>query len=270
MCLYRFPLIGLEYLTGLLISSQSGTDLLRLNPFLNMSTGVEQRIIDTLTIFCLRVNRVGHINRCLAMAEELILMLKGLVSLHGKSGREGQNERRIFYMALMYKTSDLAKALALRRQIVGGRALFGGQYDYDPRFLVFEYLFNILIRGQQVRLLNTFVNASRHGESKVQQMIMGAGKTTVIAPLLALILADGESLVTQVAHSHLLTLCIHKSYCRMLRVRTASDCCEIKRLTDHVELILLRLICSRPRSALSLLTGSFVYITLTSNKMLWL
>jgi hypothetical protein len=35
-------------------------------------------------------------------------------------------------------------------------------------------------------------------QSKVRQMIMGAGKTTVVAPLLALMLADGESLVLSI------------------------------------------------------------------------
>ena len=36
------------------------------------------------------------------------------------------------------------------------------------------------------------------GSSRVQQMIMGAGKTTVVGPLLTLLLADGQRLVTQV------------------------------------------------------------------------
>jgi len=38
------------------------------------------------------------------------------------------------------------------------------------------------------------------------QMIMGAGKTTVVAPLLALILADGKSLVMQVMPHALLEM----------------------------------------------------------------
>ncbi len=40
--------------------------------------------------------------------------------------------------------------------------------------------------------------AGAQPRSSVHQLIMGAGKTTVIAPLLALMLADGQSLVTQV------------------------------------------------------------------------
>ena len=53
------------------------------------------------------------------------------------------------------------------------------------------------------------------GASLCHQLIMGAGKTTVIAPLLALLLGDGNTLVTQVGakrgtdlccRSHLVTL----------------------------------------------------------------
>ena len=40
-------------------------------------------------------------------------------------------------------------------------------------------------------MVRSFVAAASAGESRVQQMIMGAGKTTVIGPLLTLLLADG-------------------------------------------------------------------------------
>lgn len=74
----------------------------------------------------------------------------------------------------------------------------------DPRFLVFEFLFNILLRARQVEMVEWFVRNTRAGQSRVQQMIMGQGKTTVVGPLLALILADGQQLVTQVMPTALL------------------------------------------------------------------
>ena len=58
--------------------------------------------------------------------------------------------------------------------------------------------------SSQVRLVETFVASIRRGEPLCHQMIMGAGKTTVIAPLLALLLADGRTLVTQVVPASLL------------------------------------------------------------------
>lgn len=53
-------------------------------------------------------------------------------------------------------------------------------------------------------MVEQFLAAVRDKRSRVQQMIMGAGKTTVVGPLLVLILADGKSLVTQVMPTALL------------------------------------------------------------------
>ena len=46
-------------------------------------------------------------------------------------------------------------------------------------------------------LIREFVDAVRHGRPLVKQMLMGGGKTTVVGPLLALLLGDGETLVVQ-------------------------------------------------------------------------
>jgi hypothetical protein len=53
---------------------------------------------------------------------------------------------------------------------------------------VFEYIFDMMLRERQVEMVESFVECIRKGESRVQQMIMGAGKTTVVGPLLCLIL----------------------------------------------------------------------------------
>ena len=66
---------------------------------------------------------------------------------------------------------------------------------YDPRFLVFEFTWSIVLRKMQVALVNEFMSNFKHGKSLVKQMIMGQGKTTVVGPLLTLML---EYVVTQV------------------------------------------------------------------------
>merc|ERR1712185_406104 len=84
---------------------------------------------------------------------------------------------------------------------------------FDPRFLVFEFIYNILLRGAQVQLVRSFMASLRGAgdgadgnqhASRCEQMLMGGGKTTVVAPLLALLLADGRSLVVQVVPAALL------------------------------------------------------------------
>ena len=73
-----------------------------------------------------------------------------------------------------------------------------GSFDFDPRYLVFEFVWNIQLRQKQVEIVDNFRQNLSNNISKVKQMIMGAGKTSVVAPLLALILADGKSLVLSV------------------------------------------------------------------------
>ena len=70
--------------------------------------------------------------------------------------------------------------------------------DRDPRLLVFEFAHDLLLRGAQVALLHRFVAARRENRSLCHQLIMGQGKTTVIAPLLAIMLADRTHLVISV------------------------------------------------------------------------
>ena len=78
--------------------------------------------------------------------------------------------------------------------------------QFDPRYLVFEFTYSLMLRKSQVILVNKFLHALKHNRSMCHQMIMGAGKTTVVAPLLALMLADGKSLVTQVVPHALLEM----------------------------------------------------------------
>merc|ERR1719502_681381 len=68
---------------------------------------------------------------------------------------------------------------------------------YDPRYLLFEFTHNIVLRKAQVELVEEFVSCVRSGQPLVKQMLMGGGKTTVVGPLLALMLADGKTLVVQ-------------------------------------------------------------------------
>jgi hypothetical protein len=79
-------------------------------------------------------------------------------------------------------------------------------YSFDPRFLIFEFVSSFLLHKRQVELVEDFVTKANRGESSVQQMIMGAGKTTVISPLLALFLSNGQSLVTIVVPAALLEM----------------------------------------------------------------
>ena len=73
-------------------------------------------------------------------------------------------------------------------------------------FSSFEFLLGFMLRRRQFELVMEFFQRAMEGHSSVNQMIMGQGKTTVIAPLLALMLADSRRLVTQVCPAPLLEM----------------------------------------------------------------
>lgn len=97
---------------------------------------------------------------------------------------------------LVQVAGDIAGTIKLSRHYLITDA--DGTLLYDPRYLVFEFVWNIQLRQKQVEIVNNFRHQVQIGSSRVKQMIMGAGKTSVVAPLLALILADGKSLVLSV------------------------------------------------------------------------
>jgi hypothetical protein len=123
---------------------------------------------------------------------------------------------------LKHTTERLAADLSSERHFFIGSEGEIETFQYDPRFLVFEFNSNFMLRKRQVELVNFFyrtvkgdaepakdekeARAKIQRRAAVQQMIMGAGKTTVVGPLLALLLADGKSLVTVVVPDSLLAM----------------------------------------------------------------
>eukprot|EP01054_Gregarina_sp_Poly1_P001915 Gregarina_sp_Poly_1__1914@NODE_14_length_23033_cov_86_212880_g12_i0_p1_GENE_NODE_14_length_23033_cov_86_212880_g12_i0NODE_14_length_23033_cov_86_212880_g12_i0_p1_ORF_typecomplete_len4528_score709_71DUF3638/PF12340_8/3e40DUF3638/PF12340_8/0_00021DUF3645/PF12359_8/4_9e12Nop14/PF04147_12/0_42Cwf_Cwc_15/PF04889_12/20_NODE_14_length_23033_cov_86_212880_g12_i089614479 len=73
---------------------------------------------------------------------------------------------------------------------------------YDPQYLVFEFANGIRLRKNQVELVDRISNTVASTPLCVQLM-MGQGKTTVIGPLLATLLATPSRLVVQVVPNNL-------------------------------------------------------------------
>jgi len=192
--------IWLDYLTAALLSTKAHEDLVKVNPYLG-DEKTSGALMDVMTAFCLRVNRMGLINRVLNLTEELCLLLKKLSGPKYNQWLKNNNtiQRSNFHKLLLLKSASLAESLLTKRFTMNAETK-----AFDPRFVVFEYMFDILLREQQEVLMHKFIKAFKTGASRVEQMIMGAGKTSVIAPLMALILADGERLLTLVVPDSLL------------------------------------------------------------------
>ena len=98
--------------------------------------------------------------------------------------------------------NKLLRELAARRHFCTGHS--EKHFSYDPRLLGAEFLFGVMFRETQVTLLRTFMERAERNDPIVHQMIMGAGKTTVLAPLLGMILATPRRLVVSCVPTALL------------------------------------------------------------------
>jgi len=169
------------------MSINAETRLQRLNPFLSKSK--IRCVLRAVSAMILRISRVKHTQRTAAMCmkvHDVVAEQKGTVA----------------YLNTL--ASGLASTLSAERHFMTSDTATKSSFRFDPRFLVFEYVFGILLRKRQVEIVRSFYNDVTGGKSRVQQMIMGAGKTTVVGPLLTLLLADGKRLITQVMPTALL------------------------------------------------------------------
>jgi hypothetical protein len=159
-----------------------------------------------VTRMLLHANRVGHANRAIEACRAAIELLRKAQS-RADAAAPAVLVPAAIAAGVMQQSSTLASLLDAKRAFVTKEGA-SGRLVFDPRFLVFEFTWNLLLRSRQVELVREFAQSvgrspDRRGSGIVKQMIMGAGKTTVVGPLLCLLLADGDSLITMVVPSAL-------------------------------------------------------------------
>ena len=194
-----------EFLFAAILSSRGEEDMRRLNPYLPR-THVET-VVQLVMLGMLRANRLGHLNRCIGATVVLLQLLRGALDAP---------PAQVSLPKFVQAADDVASIIAAGRHFTSAVPPAGAPdclssaremaVRLDPRFLIFEFTWNILLRKKQVDIVCDFVAQVKSGNSKVKQMIMGAGKTTVVAPLLALMLADSSSLVLSVVPKALLEM----------------------------------------------------------------
>lgn len=171
-----------EFVVSTLISTRQLEDLQQINPFLREED--LEKINFTVIATLLRFVRSRQAVLVCDKANQLIAILQS--RCNDFSNRSNDH-------VLLHKVEELAVELSKKRHFVSTET-----GEFDPRFLVFEYLSGFLLRFRQVQLVQQFMESRNSNKSCVHQMIMGAGKTQVISPLLALMMADGTSLISLV------------------------------------------------------------------------
>eukprot|EP00043_Microstomoeca_roanoka_P005858 m.58502 g.58502 ORF g.58502 m.58502 type:complete len:4257 (-) comp13155_c0_seq1:39-12809(-) len=200
------PRITTQFVISALMSSSGCEDLKRGNPYLEDTSS----LMGLAAAAALHTNRASFIKTVLSQAEALLTHLETLrdaLRLHENGPGLDAKLLADRLKRIDQEQRHVATSLTSARHYVKREQ---GQGDdkpchwYDPRFLVGEYMFEILLRQRQVEIVREMAASANAHASKVQQMIMGAGKTTVVGPMLSLILADGDSLVVQIMPSALL------------------------------------------------------------------
>jgi hypothetical protein len=145
-------------------------------------------------------------------------------------GRGRRASRSLDFSARTPERRDPLSTTPERRQSAAEQAAGSGAAPLfiDPRFLVFEYTTGIILRPAQVELVSKLVLGASNDYSMCHQMLMGEGKTTVVAPLLAHLLADGKQLVV-----HIVPMALQSFSLSVLRACFGSP--ELRKVSPDVD-----------------------------------
>ena len=176
-----------QFLCAVVCSNAATQNLQHLNPFL---TGEQcEDLVQKAAVLMLHTVRVAQINRALDQLQSLISAMKSPAS-------------QVHAARIKEESFLLCRTLVAERCYMKGCE--AGAYTLDPRLLSFEFSDKKLLWRRQVELVQDFSKSAEDDVSLVKQMIMGAGKTTVVSPLLGMLLADGKRLVVLMVPAPLL------------------------------------------------------------------
>jgi hypothetical protein len=211
--------VTFEWLCGVCLSSHMDADMRRVNPF-HGDLGAMRQAVAAVMLSSVRLYFAQQaIQHASSIITFIAMMHKAKQQRHttaddvadavGGSSDDDATQAAVTRMMLL--VTQLVNVLTAKRFYAAPADVADDadipadrSFLVDPRFLAFEFMFSILLRERQVQMVRWFVDNVNRGESRVQQMLMGQGKTTVVGPLLALILSTSTSLVTQVMPTALL------------------------------------------------------------------
>lgn len=177
----REPTVWFELLVASILSTTAEQDIRSLNPYLSSAA---YKTVTSLTVVAMLASiRIGQSHRALAGLSHLVKLLRAV-----KSSNTPEAQSRLC-KEITLQASKVATDITTERHFMH---VTSNVVEFDPRFLVFEFTYSLMLRKSQVILVNKFLQALNNGKSMCHQMIMGAGKTTVVAPLLAMILVSNH------------------------------------------------------------------------------
>ena len=188
------PQVTLHFLVQTLLSS-CDSELSKINN--NIDEEVSAAGTDLLCIGLLHAIRSSTANQVLSQLHSLRSVLQSPVS----------PSKDVAKLVLKQKCAALCDVIGSHRSYFDEVSK-----QFMPHFLVFEFQSSMMLRVRQVEIVQDIIRALKSDDRPacVKQMIMGAGKTCVVSPLLSLILPEvcrlegTRSLVIQVVPPALL------------------------------------------------------------------
>lgn len=139
------PEIWFDYLVASLMSTKAEASLQKLNPFLSPSS--VRHVLNLTVSVMMHVIRIGQTQSCIATTRRLLNLLKALRSMNAEQAEANPAIRH----GIVLEAGQLAQNLACKRHFIKRE---GEKEDptlnYDPRFLVSEFTYNLMLRQSQV------------------------------------------------------------------------------------------------------------------------
>ncbi|MDR1456749.1 MAG: hypothetical protein LBI34_01680 [Puniceicoccales bacterium] len=197
----------------------------------------------------------------------------GKTALDEVARRENAFENLHTYMLQNFIEADGGSALELREKFGAFVQAVSCVRAYDPAteqfFLLFEFLSGLRMRQEQVIILRKMYSAMRTKDviAFVYEMMMGAGKTSVVNVMLAEILASLGSIPIFVNHQSLQKT-MTRDLIKYTMDRYGKDVIEIQLTpaTLSASRLILGILEKLERASLD---GSFVSMTNTDARLIW-
>jgi len=137
-----------------ILSSTAEQDILSLNPYLSSAA---YKTVNSLTVVAMLASiRIGQSHRALASLSHLVKLLRSV------SSKNTPDVQKRLCQEISLQSSKVALDITCERHFL---KLSPTAVEFDPRFLVFEFTYSLMLRKSQVILVNKFLHALKNNKS---------------------------------------------------------------------------------------------------------
>ena len=119
-------------------------------------------------LLMMAVNRISQTNLALMQTRSVLKLLNGVKMALASGAPRESSQLNVLYKELLSSSGNLAATLSTKREFAS--ALGGGKFQVDPRFLLFEFCHNLLLRPPQVKLVKKLMSDIQAGRSVCTQV----------------------------------------------------------------------------------------------------